>query len=262
MKSMRSRRSISAPFPERITNRLLDALPRKELDRLRPHLEPFDMPLGKILLRPNKPIDYVYFPQDGLVSLVLELEHGRVVEVGLIGREGMVGALAPLGATAMSAEAGVQMAGSALRMRADVLRIESARNPQLMDLLLRYVQALFAQVSQSVGCNGQHPLSARMARWLLMAQDRVDGDELPLSQEFLATMLGVRRAGITDAVGQFRKAGLIETTRGRFVILDPRRLEASACACYRAVKAQYQRLLGPPRLARSGKARTRTSLAR
>jgi len=160
-----------------------------------------------------------------------------------VGKEGMVGELAPLGSTAMSGEARVQMAGSALRMRAGMLRTEVARNPDLMDLLLRYVQALFAQISQSVACNGRHRLNERMARWLLMAHDCVDGDELPLSHEFLATMLGVRRAGITVAVGQLREAGLIDSSSGRFSILNRRGLEASACGCYRAVKEQYERLL-------------------
>jgi CRP-like cAMP-binding protein len=178
-----------------------------------------------------------------MVSLVLQLEKGRTVEVGLIGKEGMVGALAPLGATAMSGEATVRMAGSALRMPAGVLRIETARSPRLMDLLLRYLQALFAQVSQSVACNSQHTVSERMARWLLMAHDCADGNEMPLSHELLATMLGVRRPGITVAMGQLKKAGLIDSRRGRVVVLDRRGLEQSACACYRAVKAQYKRLL-------------------
>jgi CRP-like cAMP-binding protein len=233
-------------FTDQINNLLLLAVPPEELDRLRPNLEAVDLPLGQMLLRPNELIDYVYFPQEGMVSLVLQLEDRRVIEVGLIGREGMVGALAPLGATAMSGEARVQMAGSALRMRAGVLRDEAARNPGLMDLLLRYVQALFFQVSQSVACNSRHPLSQRMARWLLMAHDCVDSDELPLSHEFLATMLGVRRAGITVAVGRFREAGVIDSAGGRFSILDRGGLEASACECYRAVKAQYERLLSSP----------------
>jgi len=241
-----SRGPIPAPFPDRIDNRLLLALPQEELDRLRPHLEPVDLPLGQMLLRPNELIDYVYFPQEGMVSLVLQLEDDRVIEVGLVGKEGMVGALAPLGATAMSGEARVQMAGSALRMRAGVLRTETARNPGLMNLLLRYVQALFAQVSQSVACNSRHQIIERMARWLLMAHDCVEGNEFPLSHEFLATMLGVRRAGITVAVGQLREAGLIDSRAGRFSILNRSGLETSACECYRVVKAQYERLLSTP----------------
>jgi CRP-like cAMP-binding protein len=253
MKTVRSRHPIAAPSPDRITNRLLLALPKQELDRLRPNLEPVDMPLGKMVLRPNKLIDYVYFPEKGMVSLVLKLEKGRTIEVGLIGKEGMVGALAPLGATAMSGEAVVQMAGSALRMPAGVLRIETVRSPRLMDLLLRYLQALFAQVSQSVACNRHHMLSERMARWLLMAHDCADGNEMPLSHELLAIMLGVRRPGVTVAMGQFKNAGLIESRRGRIVILDRRDLEASACGCYRAVKAQYKRLLTSPQPTRAGR---------
>ena len=243
-----SRRTIAAPFSDRINNRLLLALPREELDRLQPNLEAVDLPPGEILLRPNELIDYVYFPQAGMVSLLLQLEDKSVIEVGLIGREGMVGALASLGATAVSGEARVQMAGSALRVRAGVLRTETARSPDLMDLLMRYVQALFAQVSQSVACNSRHPIRERMARRLLMAHDCVDGNELPLSHEFLATMLGVRRAGITVAVGQLREAGLIESRAGRFSILDRRGLETSACGCYRAVRVEYERLLSSPQL--------------
>ena len=243
MKTVRSRRRIAAPSRDRIANRLLLALPKEELDRLRPNLEPVDMPLGKTVLRPNKLIDYVYFPKAGMVSLVLHLEKGRTVEVGLIGKEGMVGALAPLGATAMSGQATVRMAGSALRMPAGVLRIETTQSPRLMDLLLRYLQALFAQISQSVACNSQHMVSERMARWLLMAHDCADGNDLPLSHELLATMLGVRRPGITVAIGQLKKAGLIDSKRGRIIVLDQRGLEKTACGCYRAVKAQYERLL-------------------
>jgi CRP-like cAMP-binding protein len=237
---------IAMPFPGRVTNRLLLALPQEELDRLRPNLEAVDLPRGQMLLRANELIDFVYFPQEGMVSLVLHLEDESVIEVGLVGKEGMVGALAPLGATAMSGEARVQMAGSALRMRAGMLRTEAARNPDLMGLLLRYVQALFAQVSQSVACNSRHRLNERMARWLLMAHDCVDGDELPLSHEFLATMLGVRRAGVTVAVGQLREAGLIDSRAGRFSILNRCGLEAAACGCYHAVKEQYERLLSSP----------------
>ena len=224
------------------------ALPQGELARLRPKLELVELPRGHKLLRPSAPIDYVYFPQECIVSLVLPLEGESVIEVGLVvvGKEGMVGALAPLGATAMLGEARVGIAGSALRMRAGVLRTEAGRNRSLMDLLLRYAQALFAQVSQSVACNSRHQLRERMARWLLMAHDCIDGDELPLTHEFLATMLGVRRAGITVAVGQLREAGLIDSRRGRFSILDRRGLEASACGCYRAVKGQYERLLSSP----------------
>jgi CRP-like cAMP-binding protein len=243
MQTVRRRRAVAARSPDRIVNRLLAALPREDLDRLRPHLRAVDLPHGLLLLRPNKLIDHVYFPQSGMVSLVLTLEDGSAIEVGLVGREGMVGALAPLGATAMSGEARVQMAGTALRMRAGVLRSEAARNPRLMDLLLRYVQALFAQVSQSVACNGRHPLKARMARWLLMVQDCAESAEVPLSHEFLATMLGVRRAGITVAAAEFKETGLVENRRGRFIIRDRDGLEEAACECYQAVRTQYTRLL-------------------
>jgi len=226
-----------------IRNRLLIALPRKERDRLFPTLEHVDLKSRQVLLKQNAPIDHVYFVQDGMVSLVKRSKKGPVIEVGLVGKEGMVGSLAVLGADAISDEAIVQVPGSAFRMRADVLRKEAARNAATRDLLHRFVQAFFAHVSQSALCNGQHKLEKRAARWLLMGHDRVDGDELRLSHDFLSMMLGVRRAGVTNALTTFKKAKLIETDRGRIFIRNRAGLERASCECYHVVRNEYARLL-------------------
>jgi CRP-like cAMP-binding protein len=229
-----------------IGNRILAALPEDDLGELRPHLELVALSPGQVLLHPDVLIQHVYFLEHGLVSLVHRLEDGGVVQTGLVGSEGLVGALAPLGASAFSGEAMVQIGGPALRMRAGALRVAAALRPALRDLLLRYVQALFAQVTQSVACNGRHGLRQRLARWLLMAHDFVDLNELPITHEFLATMLGVRRAGVTEGLAALKEAGLIDTARRRIVILDRPGLERTSCECYGIVAAEYARLLGPP----------------
>lgn len=227
-----------------IGNRILAALSEEDLGELRPHLERVALSPGQTLLQPDVLIQYVYFPQHGLVSLVHRLEDGGVVQTGLVGSEGMVGALAPLGASTFSGEAMVQIGGAALRMRAPALRVVVALRPAVRDLLLRYVQALFAQVTQSVACNSRHTLHRRLARWLLMAHDFVDLNELPMTHEFLATMLGVRRAGVTEGMALLREAGLIDAARRKVVILDRPGLERTSCECYGIVAAEYERLLG------------------
>lgn len=227
-----------------IGNRLLAALPAEDLAGLQPHLELVTLSPGETLLQPDVLIQHVYFLQHGLVSLVHRMEEGDVVQTGLVGSEGMVGALAPLGASAFSGEAMVQIGGPALRVRATTLRLEVALRPALRDLLLRYVQALFAQVTQSVACNSRHVLQSRLARWLLMAHDFVDLNELPITHEFLATMLGVRRAGVTQGLTSLKAAGLVDTARRKIVILDRPGLEHTSCECYAIVATEYRRLLG------------------
>jgi CRP-like cAMP-binding protein len=165
------------------------------------------------------------------------------MEVGLIGREGAVGALSVLGTKAYAGGAIVQMPGSALRIRTDIAQSDGTICPQLRALLMRFIQALFAQIVQSAACNGRHKIQERMPRWLLMAHDRADTEVLPLSHELLAMMLGVRRAGVTHAVGALREARLIESRRGRIAILNRAGLEAAACECYQTVKDEYDRLL-------------------
>ena len=218
-------------------------LTREDLDLLRPHLEPFPLPQKQTLAAPGTPIDHVYFPQEGMVSLVQPLENGVMIEVGMIGKEGFVGTPVVLGADSSPLEAMVQLPGSALRMRAGTFRKKAARSTALSGPLLRYVQALHIQVSLSAACNGRHTLPERLARWLLMARDRATSDQLPLSHEFLSMMLGVRRAGVTVAVGTLRAAGLIRNMHGRITIIDRQGLEAASCECYHTLRNEYERLL-------------------
>ena len=226
-----------------ISNRLLVALPREDLDFLRPHLEPVPLPHKQTLSEPNAPIDHVHFVQEGMVSLVQPLENGAMIEVGMIGNEGFVGVPVLLGADTSPLETMVQIPGSALRMQSSALREEAARSSALLQLLLRYVQALHTQVSLTAACNGRHTLPERLARWLLTARDRATSDRMPLSHEFLAMMLGVRRAGVTVAVGTLKAAALIGNTHGQVTIIDRKGLEAACCECYRTVRNEYQRLV-------------------
>jgi CRP-like cAMP-binding protein len=223
-------------------NRLLDGLPAKVLDRLRKHLEPVSLVNKRILTKQGGRIRHIYFPQKGMVSLVQPLNGGKMIEVGLIGREGLVGIAVVLGGSRSLVEAMVQMPGSALRMPPHVLRKELGQNSAVSVLSLRYVQALHNQISQTAACNGRHALVERLARWLLMARDRADGDVLPLRHEFLSLMLGMRRAGVTSALGSLRSAGLISTSYGSVIILERQGLEAASCACYRTERREYRRL--------------------
>jgi CRP-like cAMP-binding protein len=231
------------PLAISISNRLLGALSPDDLDPLRAHLEPVPLPHKLTLSAPNAPIDFVHFVQQGMVSLVQPLENGAMIEVGMIGNEGLVGVPVLLGAGSSPLEAMVQMPGSALRMHASTFRDEVSRRTALLGLLLRYVQALHIQVSLTAACNGRHTLSERLARWLLTAHDRATSNQLPLSHEFLSLMLGVRRAGVTVAVGTLRAAGLIRNTHGQVTVLDRQGLEAASCECYRTVRDEYARLL-------------------
>jgi CRP-like cAMP-binding protein len=226
-----------------ISNRLLAALAREDFDPLKAHLEPVPLPHKQTLSNPNTPIDHVYFPQEGMVSLVQPLENGAMIEIGMIGNEGFVGAPVLLGADTSPLEAMVQIPGSALRMQASVLREEARRSSALLGLLLRYVQALHIQVSLSAACNGRHTLPERLARWLLTARDRATSDRMPLSHEFLSMMLGVRRAGVTVALGTLKAAGLIRNTHGQVTVIDRQGLEAASCECYGTVRNEYQRLV-------------------
>ena len=226
-----------------VHNGLLSALPPATFERLRPHLERVNLKAHARLMKPDMRTKYVCFVEAGLVSLILSLEDGAAIEIGLIGREGLIGVLPALGASTVASEAIVQIAGSALCLRTEVLRYEVGLEPELRNVLVRFLEALFIQVSQSVACNGHHTLGQRLARWLLMAADRGRTHEITLSHEFLAMMLGVRRPGVTIALGELKKAGIVQTGHGRIVIRDRKRLEAAACECYRTVKREYERLL-------------------
>jgi CRP-like cAMP-binding protein len=224
-------------------NRLLAALATRDFARVESNLEPVSLPLNQILLRRAKPITHIYFPQRGVVSLVQRLRDGGVIEVGLIGNEGLVGVPVLLGASTAPVEAMVQIPGSALRIQTHVLQDEITGNTALVPLLLRYAQALHIQITQTAACNGRHTLRERLARWLLMAHDRSTSDDLPLNHEFLSMMLGVRRSGVTVALSDLKSAGAIDSGRSNVTIVDRKGLREASCECYDSVRREYQRLL-------------------
>jgi len=220
-----------------IANRLLAALPRKSYLRLLPGLVPVELGFGEVLYEPGKPIKDVYFPSQSLVSLLTLVEGHLALEVGLVGREGMVGVPLALGIDASPVRALVQGAGPALRMNAAGFRRELGRSPPLQRELYRYVYTLMAQISQTAGCNRFHVVQSRLARWLLMTRDRVRSGEFRMTHQFLSHMLGVRRVGVTQAAGALQRRKLIEYSRGSITILDHRGLEQAACACYEPIRS-------------------------
>ena len=213
-------------------NQLLAALPRKDYARLLPALAPVSLEFGQILYEPEQPITHVYFPIDSLVSLLVPSNGRQLLEVGMVGYEGMVGASIALGMPSSSLVALVQGGGSALRMSAGRFRSELAGNPPLQLMVNRHLHALLAQISKTVACNHFHVVEARLARWLLMTRDRMRSLEFRMTHQFLAQMLGVRRVGVTEAAGALQGRKLIEYARGQIRILDPLGLEAVSCCCY------------------------------
>lgn len=222
-----------------ILNSLLAALPRKSYRRLLPGLAPVDLAFGEVLYDAGEPIRDVYFPSQSLVSLLTLVEGHLALEVGMVGREGMVGIPLALGVEVSPVRALVQGAGPALRMSADLFRKELPRNPALQRELHRYVHAMMAQISQTAGCNRFHVVEARLARWLLMTRDRVRSGRFRMTHDFLSHMLGVRRVGVTEAASALQRRKLIEYSRGNIRILDDRGLEAACCSCYRIVKDMH-----------------------
>jgi CRP-like cAMP-binding protein len=227
-----------------VRNRLLAALPPGDFALLAPSLRPVDLALRQVLHAPDQPIAAAYFPEAGMVSMIAALEDGALQEVGLVGREGVVGLAVVLGADSSPLEALVQAPGPALCVPAAALVAAFERSATLRGVLLRHMQAFHLQVTRTAACNGRHPLEERLARWLLMAHDRAGGDRFPMTQEFIAMMLGVRRAGVSVAAGILQKAGVIGYARGCVTVLDRPGLEAASCGCYRAVREQAERLLG------------------
>jgi CRP-like cAMP-binding protein len=222
-----------------ILNSLLAALPRKSYRRLLPGLAPVDLAFGEVLYDAGEPIRDVYFPSQSLVSLLTLVEGHLALEVGMVGREGMVGIPLALGVEVSPVRALVQGAGPALRMSADRFRKELPRNPALQRELHRYVHAMMAQISQTAGCNRFHVVEARLARWLLMTRDRVRSGRFRMTHDFLSHMLGVRRVGVTEAASALQRRKLIEYSRGNIRILDDRGLEAACCSCYQVVKDMH-----------------------
>ena len=225
-------------------NKLLSALSAQCRDRLGPDLEFMHLPLGQILYHQKQTIKYVYFPRRLAVSMVNLFEDGSSVEVGVVGREGMVGSSLLSGDDVSPHQAIVQIADGGWRMKAGVFKNEIASNGEMTSLIRRYSQALFTQVAQTAACNRLHPIVKRLARWMLLMQERVESDTLNLTHDFIATMLGARRAGVTLAAGTLQRQGIISYSRGKVIILDREKLEEAACECHRIVSAEYKRLLG------------------
>ncbi len=224
-------------------NRILGALETEEFERLSQQLEYVELRLGTVLYDADEPIRHAYFPLSGTVSIVTVLEDGMAVEAGVIGNEGMAGISLVLGyTTEVNRRAMIQIPGSGLRIKAEALTEESNRSRSLRDLLLRYLHAFITQISQTAACNRIHRVDERLARWLLSMQDRMASDELHLTQELIAEMLGVRRAGVSVAATRLQEKGLITYKRGHIQILDRQRLEAASCECYETVKREYDRL--------------------
>ncbi|MDP5064166.1 MAG: Crp/Fnr family transcriptional regulator [Haliea sp.] len=224
-------------------NHLLDALPAPERARLFPHLELIDMPLGLSVCEPGMRMQHVYFPTTCIVSLLYVLEDGASAEIAVVGNEGIVGVSLFMGGETTTSRAVVQGAGHAYRLRAQLLKDAFFLAGPLQELLLRYTQALITQTAQTAVCNRHHKLDAQLCRWLLLSLDRVGSNELLMTQELIANMLGVRREGVTEAAGNLQRAGLIHYSRGKITVVDRPGLEARVCECYKVVKAEFDRLL-------------------
>ncbi len=224
-------------------NQLLAALPDAAWAHWLPQLEPVNMPLGQVLSESGKQLEHVYFPTTSIVSLLYVMEDGASAEIAVVGHEGLVGISLFMGGKSTISRAVVQSAGQGFRLKADLLMQEFNRAGPVLHLLLRYTQALITQMAQTAVCNRHHSLDQQLCRWLLLSLDRLHSNELTMTQELIANMLGVRREGVTDAAGRLQKDGLIEYQRGRIKVLDRSRLEQRTCECYAVVKNEYDRLL-------------------
>ena len=224
-------------------NHLLDALPPDDYGRLKTQLELVPMALGEVLYEPGAKLKYVYFPTTAIVSLLYVMEDGASAEIAVVGNEGVLGISLFMGGDTTPSHAVVQSAGHGVRLKAQLLKDEFARFGPMMHLLLRYTQALITQMAQTAVCNRHHSVDQQLCRWLLLSLDRLESDELAMTQELIANMLGVRREGVTEAAGKLQKAGLIHYQRGKITVLDRPGLEARVCECYEVVKAEFDRLL-------------------
>ena len=224
-------------------NQLLAALPAADLERLLLHLEPVTLPLGLVIFESGSKLRHLYFPASGIVSLLYAMESGTSTEIAVIGNEGAVGIALFMGGESTPSRAVVQSAGHGLRLKAAVLTKEFALGGPLQYLLLRYTQALIAQMTQTAVCNRHHSVDQQLCRWLLLSLDRLPSNELTMTQELIANMLGVRREGVTEAAGKLQEAGLIRYSRGHISVLDRPKLEKRVCECYAVVKKEMDRLL-------------------
>jgi len=224
-------------------NNLLGLMTEEELMRLSPHFERVTLPLGLSLCESGRQMNHVYFPLDCIVSLLCVMEDGASTEIAVVGNEGIVGVSLFMGGETTPSRAIVQSAGEAYRLKGQLLKHEFYRAGPMQRLLLRYTQALLTQMAQTAVCNRHHSVDQQLCRWLLLSLDRLSGNELIMTQELIANMLGVRREGVTESAGKLQRAGLIEYRRGRITVIDRRGLEARVCECYTVVKREYDRLL-------------------
>ncbi len=235
----------TSPHTDPRSNQLIYSLPEADWLRWQPQLEWVDMPLGQVMYESGRVLEHVYFPTTAIVSLLYVMEDGASAEIAVVGNEGVVGISLFMGGESTPSRAVVQSAGEGWRLRARVIKAEFERPGPVMHLMLRYTQALITQMAQTAVCNRHHALDQQLCRWLLLSLDRLQGNELVMTQELIANMLGVRREGVTEAALRLQRLGLIQYARGRITVLDRPGLEARTCECYAVVKKEYDRLLPP-----------------
>jgi len=234
---------LDIPSLDRNVNHLLAALPNLVSARWLAHLEDVELGLGQVLYESGGTLSHVYFPTTAIVSLLYVMENGASAEIAVVGNEGIVGISLFMGGESTPSRAVVQSAGRGLRLKAQILKDEFNQAGPVLHLLLRYTQALITQMAQTAVCNRHHSLDQQLCRWLLLSLDRLQGDELVMTQELIANMLGVRREGVTEGALKLQQAGLIRYARGRITVLDRGGLEKRTCECYAVVKSEYDRLL-------------------
>lgn len=232
---------LIAPLPQH--NYLIAALSAETYNRLLPHFELVSLPLGKVLYESGDTLRYAYFPTDSIISMLYVMESGASVEISMVGNEGIIGVALFLGGESTSSLAVVQSAGHAYRLKAQYLKDEFSRHGEFMQLMLRYTQALLTQMAQTAVCNRHHSIEQQLCRWLLLSLDRLPDNQLVMTQELIAHMLGVRREGVTEAAGKLQKLGVIEYSRGHITVVDRTQLEKLSCECYAVVKKETDRLL-------------------
>src|SRR3984893_13630971 len=232
---------LESPSPQQ--NKILNALPLSERDRLFSHLTPVELPLGTVLYESGDALRHIYFPTDSIISLLYVLNNGSSAEIAVVGNDGAIGVALFMGGETTTNRAIVQSAGSAYSLTGRRLKQEFERHGELLHILLRYTQALITQMSQTAVCNRHHSVEQQLCRWLLLSLDRLPSDKLTMTQELIANMLGVRREGVTEAAGKLQRLGVINYSRGLITVLDRRKLEELCCECYGVVKTESDRLL-------------------
>jgi CRP-like cAMP-binding protein len=231
------------PAPDPRENHILAALPEEERGRLFPNLKLVSMPLGMVLYESGERLRHIYFPTDSIVSLLYVMQNGASAEIAVVGNEGAIGVSLFMGGETTPSRAIVQSAGSAYRLAGKRLKLEFNRHGQMLHVLLRYTQSLITQMAQTAVCNRHHSVNQQLCRWLLLSLDRLSSNELKMTQELIANMLGVRREGVTAAAGDLQRAGVIRYSRGKITVIDRTKLEQLSCECYSVVKKETDRLL-------------------